>query len=83
MNWANEQAGVRSLERELAKIARSKAVEYSISRDGGDKGYVPEVSLHDIERILGGAKYETEVKEIDVRPGVVTYVTSCFPLHCA
>lgn len=71
VNDYTREAGVRSLEREIAKICRAKAVEYSTSRDGG-KSYNPEVTLDDVERILGMAKYENEVREQDVRPGVVT-----------
>lgn len=65
------EAGVRSLERELAKLCRAKAVEFSASRDGGSP-YNPEVSVDDLETILGMAKYEAEVREQTVRPGVVT-----------
>ncbi|BEJ14616.1 hypothetical protein CspHIS471_0403830 [Cutaneotrichosporon sp. HIS471] len=65
------EAGVRTLEREIAKLCRAKAVQYSNSRDGGDK-YDPEVKLEDLESILGMAKYEAEVREASVRPGVVT-----------
>ncbi|GMK58953.1 hypothetical protein CspeluHIS016_0603950 [Cutaneotrichosporon spelunceum] len=65
------EAGVRTLEREIAKLCRAKAVQYSNSRDGGDK-YDPEVKLEDLESILGMAKYEAEVREATVRPGVVT-----------
>ncbi|KLT41905.1 hypothetical protein CC85DRAFT_246821 [Cutaneotrichosporon oleaginosum] len=65
------EAGVRTLEREIAKLCRAKAVQFSNSRDGGDK-YDPEVKLEDLEGILGMAKYEAEVREASVRPGVVT-----------
>lgn len=65
------EAGVRTLEREIAKLCRAKAVQYSNSRDGGD-AYDPEVKLADLESILGMAKYEAEVREASVRPGVVT-----------
>lgn len=60
------------MERELAKVVRSKAVQYSIARDGDMAAYIPEVSLDELERILGGSKYELEVKETAERPGVVT-----------
>lgn len=65
------EAGVRSLEREIAKLCRAKAVEYSASRDGGAK-YNPTITLDDVETILGMAKYEQELREKNVRPGMVT-----------
>jgi ATP-dependent Lon protease len=69
-DYTNE-AGVRSLEREIAKLCRHKAVQYSASREGGEK-YNPEVTLEDLEGILGMAKYEPDLREQSVRPGVVT-----------
>ncbi|ORY34573.1 Lon protease C-terminal proteolytic domain-domain-containing protein [Naematelia encephala] len=67
------EAGVRSLEREIGKICRTKAVEYSRSREQGAKAeYDSKVSPSDVETILGVAKYEQEVREEVHRPGVVT-----------
>ena len=67
------QAGVRGLERELGKLCRSKAVEWSAARDKNEESkYHADVSLHDVERILGLAKFDMEVKEEQHRPGVVT-----------
>ncbi|KAL1412599.1 hypothetical protein Q8F55_000346 [Vanrija albida] len=71
VNEYTREAGVRSLEREIAKLCRAKAVEFSTSRDGG-AAYNPEIVADDLERILGMAKYEQELREQDIRPGVVT-----------
>jgi ATP-dependent Lon protease len=66
---------VRSLEREIGKVCRTKAVQYSTA--GDTKSYDPSVSADDIEAILGMAKYDQEVREKTLRPGVVTSVPSC------
>jgi ATP-dependent Lon protease len=68
------------LEREIAKVVRSKAVQYSFARDGDTGKYIPEVSLDELEKILGGAKYEQEVKETAEKPGIVTLVRLCILL---
>ncbi len=61
------------MEREIGKVCRSKAVEFAIARNSKLMDtYVPTVSPDDIERILGVAKYEQEVREGSNRPGVVT-----------
>ncbi|KAK4684894.1 hypothetical protein P7C73_g5266, partial [Tremellales sp. Uapishka_1] len=62
------EAGVRGLEREIGKICRTKAVQYSMNR----KTYDPSVSKEDVERILGIARFEPEIREETHRPGVVT-----------
>jgi ATP-dependent Lon protease len=69
-DYTNE-AGVRSLEREIAKLCRHKAVQYSAARDGGAR-YNPEITLEDLEGILGMAKYDADLREQTDRPGVVT-----------
>lgn len=71
VNDYTREAGVRSLEREIAKLCRAKAVEYSSSRDGGPT-YNPVITIDDVQRILGMAKYDHEVREQGGRPGVVT-----------
>jgi ATP-dependent Lon protease len=63
------QAGVRSLEREIGKVCRTKAVQYSTD---SSKSYNPSVSPDEVEAILGMAKYDQEVREERLRPGVVT-----------
>ena len=70
---------MRSLEREIGKLCRTKAVEYSASRDERDpKPYDSSISVEDVERILGIARFEQEVREETHRPGVVTCVTFSF-----
>jgi ATP-dependent Lon protease len=73
---ADKQAGVRSLERELGKVCRTKAVEYSTSRQSAKEKvvteYDPKITAIDVERILGIARFEQEVREETHRPGVVT-----------
>lgn len=79
------EAGVRSLERELGSVCRAKAVEYSLARDkavaAGEKrsselevllkfGYKVEVTKEDLDRILGGEKFEHEALERENMVGV-------------
>lgn len=78
MSYTRE-AGVRSLEREIAAVARGKAVEYAESRKGelkNDKGerreYDPHVHVEDLEKLLGIETYEPEVADEQARPGVAT-----------
>ncbi|CAG8682953.1 6684_t:CDS:2, partial [Ambispora leptoticha] len=67
------EAGVRSLERQIAGVCRSKAVEYADAKDKGEvEKYRAEINLEDLERILGVEKYEDEVAERTSKPGVVT-----------
>ncbi|KAF9162019.1 hypothetical protein DFQ26_003925 [Actinomortierella ambigua] len=68
------ESGVRQLEREIGAVVRAKAVEYADAqekKDGG-KRYHPEVSVDDIEEILGQEKFVNEVTERLPTPGVVT-----------
>ena len=65
------EAGVRNLEREIGAICRAKAVEYAESADR-DVPFDPKVDEHDLERILGIPKFESELAEKDVKPGLVT-----------
>ena len=61
------------MERQIGKVCRSKAVEWSAARDKGEEsGFRTEVSSDDVERILGLAKFEQEIREEQHRPGVVT-----------
>jgi len=69
---ADGQSGVRTLERELGKLCRSKAVEYSKSRMDESKAYSPCISADDVPRILGLARFDQDWREESYRPGVVT-----------
>lgn len=78
MSYTRE-AGVRSLEREIAAVARGKAVEFAESRKGvlkDDKGnekkYDPNVRLEDLQGLLGIESYEPEVADTQSRCGVAT-----------
>ncbi|KAI9888310.1 MAG: hypothetical protein M1814_000749 [Vezdaea aestivalis] len=67
------ESGVRNLEREIGSVCRFKAVEYADSKDEPDAdAYLPEVSLKDVEVILGPQKFEDEIAGVSSRPGVVT-----------
>ncbi|KAI9361120.1 ATP-dependent protease La [Pilaira anomala] len=71
-NYTRE-SGVRSLERTIASIVRAKCVELAGFRESNkEEDYNPNVSLEDVEEILGMAYYEKEVAERDPVPGVVT-----------
>ncbi|KAJ5279400.1 hypothetical protein N7478_004772 [Penicillium angulare] len=67
------ESGVRNLERELGSICRHKAVQFA---DAGDSDrmsdYNPNVSVEDLEDILGIERFEEEIAEKHGRPGVVT-----------
>ncbi|ORY81375.1 Lon protease C-terminal proteolytic domain-domain-containing protein [Protomyces lactucae-debilis] len=65
------EAGVRNLEREIGAICRYKAVEFAESKDD-DKTFDPVVTSADVEKILGLQKFEAELAETVVKPGVVT-----------
>ncbi|WVF68322.1 ATP-dependent protease La [Kwoniella sp. CBS 6097] len=75
------EAGVRSLERQLGKLCRTKAVEYSASRERQSEAapspeetirqYEPSIGLEDVEKILGIPKYIHQTPEGPLRPGVV------------
>ncbi|UZJ53280.1 hypothetical protein CBS101457_002600 [Exobasidium rhododendri] len=78
MSYTRE-AGVRSLEREIAAVARGKAVEFAEARkgtlqdkDGKMKAYDPNVLLSDLEELLGIETYEPEVADTQSRCGVAT-----------
>ncbi|WWD20449.1 ATP-dependent protease La [Kwoniella shandongensis] len=73
------ESGVRSLERELGKVCRTKAVEYSAWRELGTKGedrnYEPRIDADDVERILGVSHFLPEAKDGEMRPGMVNGLT--------
>lgn len=67
------EAGVRNLEREVGSVCRAKAVEYADAKDTGrlDK-YKSQLTVEDVENILGIEKFEEEIAEKTARPGIVT-----------
>ncbi|ERS97734.1 ATP-dependent protease La [Sporothrix schenckii ATCC 58251] len=67
------EAGVRNLERELGSVCRAKAVEYAEAKDSNNlEAYRPQLTVDDLEKILGIEKYEDEIAETSSRPGLVT-----------
>ena len=67
------ESGVRNLERELGSVCRAKAVEYADAKDTGHlEKYKPQLTVEDIEEILGIERFEEEITEKTSRPGIVT-----------
>lgn len=67
------EAGVRNLEREIGSVCRAKAVQYADAKDTGRlEIYKPQLTVEDVENILGIEKFEEEIAEKTSRPGVVT-----------
>lgn len=67
------ESGVRNLERELGSVCRFKAVQYAESTDSqSPPEYDPNVTVDQLEDILGIEKYEEEIADTKSRPGVVT-----------
>ncbi|PHH72086.1 hypothetical protein CDD80_4772 [Ophiocordyceps camponoti-rufipedis] len=67
------ESGVRNLEREIGSVCRAKAVEFAEARDGGDLDrYRSQLTVADVEDILGIEKFEDEIAEKTSRPGIVT-----------
>ncbi|KAN0096158.1 ATP-dependent protease-like protein la [Hyaloscypha variabilis] len=67
------ESGVRNLEREIGSVCRAKAVEYAEAKDAGHaERYKPQLTVEDIEEILGIEKYDEEIAEKTSRPGIVT-----------
>ena len=61
------EAGVRSLDKHLAKIARARAKQIAF-----DETFAPEISKKDLEKILGMPKFLREEYEVGGMTGVVT-----------
>ena len=61
------EAGVRSLDKNLAKIARARAKQIAF-----DEAFAPEISMKDVEKILGMPKFLKEEYEVGGMTGVVT-----------
>ncbi|KAH8680877.1 ATP-dependent protease La 2 [Xylariales sp. PMI_506] len=67
------EAGVRNLEREIGSVCRAKAVEFVEANDKGKpETYRPQLSLQDLEAILGIERFEDEIAEKVTQPGIVT-----------
>jgi ATP-dependent Lon protease len=67
------ESGVRNLEREIGSVCRSKAVQYAEARDTNTlPAYSPQVTVEDLEDILGIQRYEEEIAARSSQPGVVT-----------
>ncbi|GKT78317.1 ATP-dependent protease La [Colletotrichum tofieldiae] len=67
------ESGVRNLEREIGSVCRAKAVEFAEAKDGGQlETYKPQLTVDDIEEILGIEKFEEEIAEKTSKPGIVT-----------
>ncbi|KAL8693701.1 MAG: hypothetical protein Q9218_001502 [Villophora microphyllina] len=67
------ESGVRNLEREIGSVCRYKAVEYADANDASDlASYNPDVSVSDLETILGIERFEEEIAEKKSVPGIVT-----------
>ena len=61
------ESGVRSLDKNIAKIARHRAKNIAF-----EEAYTPEISTADIEKILGKPKFINDEYEIKDMVGVVT-----------
>ncbi|KAI8222221.1 Lon protease 2, peroxisomal [Colletotrichum sp. SAR 10_96] len=67
------ESGVRNLEREIGSVCRHKAVEFAEAKDGGQlETYKAQLTVEDIEDILGSERFEEEIAEKTSRPGIVT-----------
>jgi ATP-dependent Lon protease len=67
------ESGVRNLEREIGSVCRAKAVEFAEAKDAGRlETYRPQLTVEDIEEILGIERFEEEIAETSSRPGIVT-----------
>jgi ATP-dependent Lon protease len=69
------EAGVRKLETAIGAVVRWKAVEWAEHLDAAEEGvtkaYKPIVEEHELERILGIARWDGDETEREVRRGVV------------
>ncbi|OKL56267.1 Lon protease-like protein 2, peroxisomal [Talaromyces atroroseus] len=67
------ESGVRNLEREIGSVCRYKAVQYANATETNQmESYVPNVSINDLEEILGIERFDEEIAETTSRPGIVT-----------
>lgn len=67
------ESGVRNLEREIGSVCRAKAVEFVEANDKGKpETYRAELTVADLESILGIERFEDEIAEKNCQPGIVT-----------
>ena len=67
------ESGVRNLEREIGSVCRFKAVQYADAKDSSKlERYKPQVSVEDLEDILGIERFDEEIAEKKSVPGIVT-----------
>ncbi|CAJ2513701.1 Uu.00g018200.m01.CDS01 [Anthostomella pinea] len=67
------ESGVRNLEREIGSVCRAKAVEFVEANDRGKpETYRTNLTVEDLESILGIEKFEDEIAEKNNQPGIVT-----------
>ncbi|KAL8731601.1 MAG: hypothetical protein Q9166_003289 [cf. Caloplaca sp. 2 TL-2023] len=67
------ESGVRNLEREIGSVCRYKAVEYADANDSSNPAsYNPNISVSDLETILGIERFDEEIAEKKSVPGIVT-----------
>ena len=67
------ESGVRNFEREIGSVCRYKAVQYADAKDASDLSrYKPEVSIDELEEVLGIERFDEEIAEKQSRPGIVT-----------
>jgi len=67
------ESGVRNLEREIGSVCRAKAVEFAEAKDSDRlDSYKPQLTVEDVENILGIERFEEEIAETSSRPGIVT-----------
>lgn len=67
------ESGVRNLEREIGSVCRAKAVEFAEAKDTNRlETYKPQLTVEDVENILGIERFEEEIAEKSSRPGIVT-----------
>jgi len=71
------EAGVRTLERQVAAVCRAAAVALVDSRkDDPDASFYEEVTPDYVERVLGPHRYRIEDAERQLRPGIATALAS-------
>lgn len=67
------ESGVRNLEREIGSVCRYKAVQYTDAKDADQLDtYNPNISIEDLDEILGVERFDEEIAEKHSRPGIVT-----------